>query len=181
MRTNSGIVLLKRQQNQLKEFSKTAKDKREFRAAMGVLMRGDGKSSAEVAKDLGVTKKQVFMWCKKFRKNGVDGLVVKKQTGRNATKKNEAKNIIKNIIRKDPQTFGYLKGRWVLRDISRQLKKENIDFHYTGVRRALLELGIKLKQPKLRAPGSIKKNYRKRAEIQRYKSVSSALLKKELQ
>jgi hypothetical protein len=66
----------------------------------------------------------------------------------------------------------------VLRDISRELKKEGIDLHYTGVHRILGDLGIVLKSPKLRAPGSIRKNYRKRAEIRRYKRVAGALLKK---
>ena len=146
---------------------------------MGILMRGDGKSSAEVGKKLGVTKKQVFMWCRKFNEGGINELRVKKQTGRKPKKKNEAKKFIKEMLKSDPQAFGYLKGRWVLRDISRELKKEGVDLHYTGVQRALLELGMKLKQPKLRAKGSIKKNYRKRAEIRRYKRVSSALLKKE--
>ncbi len=153
--------------------------KREYTAAIGILMRSEGKSSAEVGKKFGVTKKQVFMWCRKFNKNVTDGLKVKKQTGRKGTKKNEAKKFIKEMMKKDPQTFGYLKGRWVLRDISRELKKEGVELHYTGVRRALLDLGLTLKQPKLRAKGSIKKNYRKRAEIRRYKRISSALLKKE--
>lgn len=178
MRTNSGTVLMERQQKQLQQFARTAKGACEFRAATGILMRGDGKSSAEVAKGLGVTKKQVFMWCRKFREQGVGGLLAKKQTGRKPTKKNEAKKLIKEMLKKDPQMFGYLKGRWALRDISRELKKEGVDLHYTGVRRALLDLGIVFKQPKLRAPGSLKKNYRKRAEIRRYKRVSSALLKK---
>ncbi len=179
MRTNSGIILSKKQEQRLQDFSKHAKDKREYRAAMGILMRGEGKSAAEVGKKFGVTKKQVFVWCRKFGENGTKGLIVKKQTGRKATKKNAAKTLIKEMLKNDPQTFGYLKGRWVLRDISRELKKEGIDLHYTGVRRTLLELGMALKRPKLRAKGSIKKNYRKRAEIRRYKRVSSALLKKE--
>ena len=178
MRTNSGIILSKRQEKQLQDFSKNVKDKREYRAAMGILMRGEGRSSAEVGKKFSVTKKQVFMSCRKFNEGGTDGLRVKKQTGRKAAKKIAAKKLIKEMLKNDPQAFGYLKGRWVLRDISRELKKEGVDLHYTNVRRALLELGLTLKQPKLRAPGSIKKNYRKRAQIRRYKHISSALLKK---
>jgi len=73
-----------------------------------------------------------------------------------------------------------LKGKWVLRDISKQLKKEEINLNYTGVRRVMSELGITQKKPILRALGSIKKNYKKRAEIKRYKKIAAALLKKKL-
>ena len=157
MRTNSGILLSPTKQRQLKQFIKKVKDKREYRAAMGILMRGKGKSASEVSRELGVTKKQVFMWCRKFSEDGVDGLRVKKQTGRPAYEGVKAKKIIPQLIKRDPQLFGFLKGRWVLRDISRELEKEGVNLHYTGVRRALNDLGIVLKIPKLRAPGSIKK------------------------
>jgi len=173
-----GIALPNVQRERLARFMNEVKDKREYRAALGVLLRGDGKSAREVGRQLGVTMKQVFEWCHDFRARGTDGLRMKKQTGRPAIEGNKAKRVIPELLKKDPQAFGYLKGRWVLRDISRELKKEGIDLHYTGVHRVLRDLGIVLKSPKLRAPGSIRKNYRKRAEIRRYKRVASALLKK---
>ena len=82
------------------------------------------------------------------------------------------------LLKHDPQTFGFLKGKWVLRDISKQLKKEGIILNYTGVYRALGDLGIVQKMPKLRARGSLVKNYKKREEIRRYKKIAAALLKK---
>ena len=84
------------------------------------------------------------------------------------------------MLKQDPEAFGFLKGKWVLRDISRQLKKEGINLNYTGVRRVLTNLKIRQKKPILRAPGSIKKNYQKRAEIKCYKKIAGALLKKKL-
>lgn len=178
MGRNPGIVLSKAQREQLRRFMGDVKDKREYRAALGVLLRGDGVSAEDVGRRLGVTVKQVFVWCRNFRAKGVDGLRMKKQTGRPATQGNEAKKIIPELLRRDPQAFGYLKGRWVLRDISRELKKEGIPLHYTSVHRVLGDLGIVLKSPKLRAPGSMHKNYYKRAEIQQYKRVAGALKKR---
>lgn len=173
-----GIQLSRTQIKALKSFASKTKDKREYRAAMGILSRGENKSAESIARQLGVTIKQIFMWTKKYRAKGLQGLKMKKQTGRIPRKKNAAKKIIPDLIDKDPQLFGFLKGRWVLRDISKELKKEGIDINYTGVYRILKELGIKLKSPRLRAPGSIVKNYRKRAEIRRYKRIAPALLKK---
>ena len=174
----AGISLMWSQRRELQHFMVETKDKREYRAAMGVLSRADGKPAIEVAEHFGVTIKQVFTWTRKFRENGVNGLRVKKQTGRPSTKADLAKPKIKKLVDEDPQAFGFLKGRWVLRDIAKEMKKEGIDMNHTTVLRILRDLGIKLKSPKLRAPGSIKKNYRKRAEIRRYKKIAPALLKK---
>lgn len=175
---SSGIFLSKAKISQLEEFSKSTANKTEYRAALGVILRSKGNAAKNVGEQLGATQKQVFTWCRKFRESGINGLRVKKQTGRPAKKKNKAKPIITELIKKDPQMFGYLKGRWVLRDISMELKKEGIDLHFTGVRRVLGELGIELKQPKLRAQGSIHKNYAKRKQIADYKRIAPALLKK---
>lgn len=172
------FYLTSKQQRQLRKFMAQTKDAREYRAADGLLLRAEGKSADNVARHLGVTIKQVFVWTRKFRSTSIAGLHMKKSTGRKTTKADTAKPIISKIINEDPQAFGYLKGRWALRDISRELKKEGIGMHWTSVARMLDDLDIKLKSPRLRAPGSIKKNYRKREEIRRYKRIAPALLKK---
>lgn len=178
MGRKAGLELSMREKKVLNKFMRSVKDAREYRAALGILLRAEKKSAEDVGKKLGVTIKQVFKWCQKFKEQGVNGLKVKKQTGRPAQAKNRAKEVLPQLLRQDPQAFGFLKGKWVLRDISQQLKNEGINLNYTGVRRALSDLGIVQKMPKLRAPGSIVKNYRKREEIRRYKQIAAALLKK---
>lgn len=178
MPNHAGIKLSANQKKVLKIFMKKAKDKREYRAALGILLRAEGKTALVVAQKLGTTIKQVFMWCRKFREDGIIGLQVKKQSGRPAKDGSKAKKLIPQLLKQDPEAFGFLKGKWVLRDLSKQLKNEGINLNYTGVRRVLNDLGITQKKPILRAPGSIKKNYQKRAEIKRYKKIAGALLKK---
>lgn len=178
MGRKAGIQISLSKHKLLQRFMKVAKDAREYRAALGILLRAEKKSAGDVGKQLGVTIKQVFMWCRKFKEGGVNGLKVKKQTGRIARSKNKAKEVIPELLKQDPQAFGFLKGKWALRDISQQLKKEGINLNYTGVRRALGDLGIVQKMPKLRAQGSMVKNYKKRREIRRYKQIAAALLKK---
>lgn len=179
MSRQAGIKLPQSQRKALLTFMNSVKDKREYRAALGILLRDEGKTVEYIANKLGVTMKQVFMWWRKFQTFGVDGLRVKKQTGRPARQGKMAKETIPKLLKHDPQAFGFLKGKWVLRDISKQLKKEGIILHYSGVHRVLFDLGIKQKSPKLRAPGSLKKDYQKREEIRHYKQVAAALLKKE--
>ena len=180
MPRQAGIKLSSSQRKVLKKFMQRAKDKREYRAALGILIRAEGKSAEDTARKLGVTIKQVFMWCRKFREDGAEALQVKKQSGRPAREGKKARQIIPQLLKQDPQAFGFLKGRWVLRDISKTLKKKGISLHYSGVHRVLEDLGIVRKSPKLRALGSLKKDYRKREELRRYKQVAAALLKKEL-
>ena len=63
----AGISLMWSQRRELQHFMVETKDKREYRAAMGVLSRADGKPAIEVAGHFGVTIKQVFTWTRKFR------------------------------------------------------------------------------------------------------------------
>src|SRR3989338_11238757 len=178
MGRRAGLSLTRTQRQQLQQFMKKTKDKREYRAAGGLLMRADGKSVDDISRRLGLSMNQIFVWTRDFRAEGTNGLRMKKPTGRKTTKADAAKPKIAALIDKDPQAFGYLKGRWVLRDISQQLKKEGVDMHWTSVGRMLNDLDMVLKSPRLRAPGSIKRNYRKREEIRRYKRIAPALLKK---
>jgi len=103
---------------------------------------------------------------------------LRKPPGRPPTEGNKAKSFIPELLRKDPQLFGYLKGRWVIRDIAKELRKEGISLSFQSVGRILQEMGIGLRRPKLRAPGSLRKNYRKRREIANYKAIAPALFKK---
>lgn len=180
MGRTAGIKLSEKEIKQLENARKHTKDARSFRAMTGVLLRGEGQSAETVAKNLGVSPKQVFMWCRGYKKKGIKGLVLGKPPGRPPKEGDKAKERIPALLRDDPQLFGYLKGRWVVRDIAKQLKKEGVNLSFQSVDRILHDLGISLKRPKLRAPGSIHKNYRKRKEITNYKAVAGALLKKEL-
>lgn len=178
MGRHSGIKLSNAQEQALRQFMTKTKDKREYRAASGILLRAEKKSADDVARHLGVTIKQVFAWTRFFRAKGITGLHMKKPTGRKPTKARIAKKIIPSLLSKDPQAFGYLKGRWVLRDIAKELRKEGLKIDFSSVHRILRDTGIVLKSPKMRAQGSIHKNYRKRAQIRNYKRAASMLLKK---
>ena len=178
MGRHSGIRLSNVQEQALRQFMAKTKDKREYRAASGILLRAEKKSAENVAHHLGVTIKQVFAWTRFFRAKGIAGLHMKKPTGRKPTKAQAAKKILPSLLCKDPQAFGYLKGRWVLRDIAKELRKEGVSLDFSSVHRILRDIGIVLKSPKMRAPGSVHKNYRKRAQILNYKRAAGMLLKK---
>ncbi len=174
-----GIRLSRAEKRQLNALRKTAKDSKTYRAVLGVLLRAQGKTAEEVAFALGVTRKQVFVWCARYRKSGVSGLELKTPPGRPSVEGVKAKKRIPALLKKQPSEFGYLKRRWVLRDIAKQLNAEGIPLCYQSVHLLLQDLGFAMRRPVLRAPGSIRRNYLKRKEIANYKRVAAALLKKE--
>jgi len=175
----SGVKLSKTERRKIERFLKHTKDSKSYRAALGVLLRAQGKGADEVGMALGVTKKQVFEWCRQFRENGIEALQLKKPPGRPAVKGNAAKKRIPQLLQQEPNAFGYMKGRWVVRDIAKQLEKEGVPLCFQSVHFMLQDLGLKRRRPKLRAPGSIRKNYFKRRQIAGYKRIAGALLKKE--
>lgn len=175
-----GIRLSDGEKDELRQVLKTIKDARSFRAMTGVLLRSEGHAAVWVAKNLGVTPKQVFVWCSAYKEEGVRGLILGKPPGRPPREGNKAKKRIPELLKEDPHVFGFLKGRWVVRDIAKELRREGINLTFQSVDRILHELDISLKRPKLIAPGSMQKNYRKRREIANYKAVAGALQKKGL-
>lgn len=90
--------------------------------------------------------------------------------------------MIKDIVlNKSPQTFGYLKNTWSIRLLATHLSSLlgiNISLKQTW--RIVHDLGIVYKQPKLELEKEKGDDYeQKRKKIDRYKKVSSALLKKD--
>ncbi len=172
-----GIELTSSQKRELRKFMQSTKDVREYRASQGILLRAQGKTAEEVSQQFNVKRDRIFVWCRNYKKKGIIGLKMGKPTGRIPKKSTKAKKLIPELLTKEPQAFGFLKGRWVVRDIAKALKEEDINISFKQVHRVLNDLDLTLKQPQLRAPGSIKKNYRKRKQIRNYRRIAPALKK----
>ena len=109
---------------------------------------------------------------------GTDGLGRKKASGRPAYKRPAARKLIPELLKKDPQAYGYLKGRWVIRDISRALKEEGVEISTTQVHGLLGELGLSYKRPKLDVKSDDPSYARKAMEVRHYKQIAPALEKR---
>lgn len=162
----------------LSRFVKRTKDKMEYARASAILMRSKGMSVEQVAGSLQVCMGAVFKWERLYRKGGPDGLVSRKPTGRPPTRGRKAKEMIPDLMKKDPQAFGFLKGRWVVRDVSRALKEEGVEISPTQVHGILRELGLSYKRPKLTVKSDDPSYARKAREIASYKQVAPALEKR---
>jgi hypothetical protein len=74
--------------------------------------------------------------------------------------------------------FGFLKGRWVVRDIARALAAEGIEVSRSYVYDLLKGLGFTYKRPKLTVKSNDPNYYRKAKEVRNYKRIAPALEKK---
>ena len=82
-------------------------------------------------------------------------------------------------MKQDPKLFGFLKGRWVVRDIAKEIEKETgIKISKSHVERILDELGLSYKRPKLHVKSDDPNYYRKKREVRNYKRIAPALEKR---
>ena len=132
----------------------------------------------QVASSLQVCMGAVFKWERLYRKKGIDALRSRKPPGRPARKRPAARKLIPGLLRSDPQAFGFLKGRWVVRDISKALKGEGVDISPTQVHGILRDLDLSYKRPKFDVKSDDPSFARKEREIRRYKQVAPALEKR---
>jgi len=174
----SRFNLMGKQVIELQNFLKNTKNKLEHTRALAILNRHNGMTAEQAANNLHVTAVAVFKWCRRYRKHGIDGIRRRKPSGRPPVIKNKVKKIIPKLLKQDPQAFGFLKGRWVVRDIAKALDEEGVRISFNYVQNILKELGLAYKRPKLTVKSDDPNYARKEREVKNYKQASAMLLKK---
>lgn len=170
--------LTRQDRRHLDKLVRETRDKQEYARGTAILMRWRGKKAKEVARELHVCMGVVFKWEHVYRKKGIEGLRTRKPTGRPPITGRKAREAIPELMKKGPQSFGFLKGRWVVRDISRVLKQEGVEISPTQVHWILNDLGLSYKRPKLTVESDDPSFARKAREIRRYKQMAPALEKR---
>lgn len=178
LRSMTKFKLTRKERRALERLRRDAKDKLEYIRATCLLMRWRGEEAKDVAKQLSVSMGAVFKWEHNFRERGVEALRTKKPPGRPSVKEEQAKKLVPELMKKDPKLFGFLKGRWVVRDLARALEGEGLDISPTHVHRMLGELGLSYKRPKLDVRSNDSNYARKERQVNNYKRVAPALAKR---
>ena len=161
---------------------KSTRDKEEYRRASAIKQKTEGIPYRTIAKNLGVNYRNVYDWINNYRKYGLDGIRNKRKNGgrKSVISTDKNKEIVKDIIlNKSPKTFGYLKNTWSIRLLATYLTsllEMNVSPMQTW--RIIQDLGVVYKQPKLELEKGDDYEEKKK-KIDRYKKISSALLKKD--
>lgn len=177
------LELSRVQKKELLLFMKSTPCKEEYRRAYAVKQKMEGLPYRTIAKDIGINYRNVYDWINNYRKYDLDGIRNRRKNGgrRSVISTEKNKEMIKDIVlNKSPRTFGYLKNTWSIRLLAIHLSSIlgiNVSRMQTW-RIIHHDLGIVYKQPKLELQKG--DDYeQKKEEIEGYRKVSHALLKKD--
>jgi transposase len=177
------LELSRVQKKELLLLMKSTRDKEEYRRAYAFKQKMEGVPYRTIAKDMGVNYRTVYDWIDNYRKDGLNGIRNKRKNGgRPMISIPKNKEMIKDIVmNKSPRTFGYLKNTWSIRLLAIYLSSLlGINVSRSQMWRIIHDLGIVYKQPKLDLEKEKEENYEeKKGKIDRYRKISSALLKKD--
>ncbi len=138
-----GLKLTWRQRQRLAEQLQRAQDARLYRRTLAVLEIGRGRSIAQVAQTLGVTRQSVYNWVAGYAQ-AYDPRALRDQPhpGRPGFWNEDHQALLRCLMERAPEEFGYFAGSWTVPLLQEQWE------HATGVypsedtvRRGLLELG----------------------------------------
>ena len=132
-----------KERRQLSTLLRQTDDVRQYRRTLAVLESGGGKTVAEIAGMLRVSRQSVYNWIENFqRTRDAQGLVDVPRSGRPVFWSEEAEALLQNLLQGSPQHLGYFATQWTVPLLQEQLR-HGVGEHYSGrtVRRGLHRLG----------------------------------------
>lgn len=103
------------ERRQLMTFLRQTNDVRQYRRTLAVLESGCGKTAAEIAQMLRVSRQSVYNWIEDFRRTrDVQGLVDAPRFGRPPCWSEEAEALLQNLLQSSPQHLGYFVTQWTV-------------------------------------------------------------------
>ena len=125
---------------------------REQKRRIGYELLKQGRSRAEVAKQLGVTWMTADRWRKWQQSRGKDSWHDRSRSGRPQKLASNQRTILKRILKKGALSYGYPTELWTLKRVAEVIEKEfQVRYNVTHVWRVLRSLGFTAQVPLLRA------------------------------
>lgn len=120
-----------------------------FRNATIILMSSVGRSKASIAQELGCSPATVDNVRRRYREQGLAGLVPRKSSGRRSRATPEYRFALRRVVQTPPQTFGYGFSVWSVARLNEHLKRQTkISFSDDRLRAILREEGFSFQRPK---------------------------------
>ena len=111
MRVPSKLKLTTGQVNSLTLFMEKTGDKKEYRRAIAVIQKADGKTYDYISREQKVHIRTAKKWIGDYIKNGIKGLKIRKNyDGRKPRITHEDREVILSALFNDPHLFGYLRN-----------------------------------------------------------------------
>lgn len=133
----------------LDELRFSTSDKATFRNATIILMSAVGRSKPSIAHDLGCSVGTVDIMRKRYREQGLAGLVPGKPPGRTSRATPEYREALRQTVMTPPQSLGYGFSVWSLARLNAHLnKKTGISFSDDQLGRILHAEAFSIQRPK---------------------------------
>ena len=152
MRVSFRLKLTTGQVNSLRLFMEKTSDKKEYRRAVAVLQKADGKTYDYIAREQRVHIRTAKKWIGDYIRNGIEGLKIRKNhDGRRPRITDEDREVILSAWIKFILIYlVILENTWSLRSLSRCLTDElDILISFKHLQRITTDMGIRCKRPKL--------------------------------
>ena len=112
----------------------------------------EGRTQAEVARELKVTRTTALRWARALKKSGVGGLRGAGRAGRKPRLSSEQLQRVDEALRRGPTSWGYDSELWTLPRVAIVIRKvTRTEYHPGHVWRVLRRLGWSLQRPTTRA------------------------------
>lgn len=120
-----------------------------FRNATVILMSGVGRSKVSIATELGCCPATVDNVRRRYREQGLAGLVPHQSTGRRSRATPAYRAALRQAVQTQPQTLGYGFSVWSVGRLNAHLQKQTgIGFGEDRLREILHEEGFSFQRPK---------------------------------
>jgi transposase len=137
------------QMRRLRSTQASARSRRIWSRATGLVMLSQGKRCQEVAKALGICTDTITDWKRRWTREGLKSLEDKPRSGRPPSVTPKYLRLLKEAVERGPQAYGYLFSVWSSGRLAAHLeRKTRISLRGRRVRVYLGKLGFVYRRPK---------------------------------
>ena len=140
------VELSQEEQEKLLWTIKHSRDAKEVKRAQALVWLSQGESVISVACRQHVSRQTIYNWIKHFKTSG--NLADLPRSGRPPRERDAAKQVILEVVNKDPRDFGYLLPVWTTRLLKAHMSRQGIEVSTRTIRRAFRDLGYRYKRPR---------------------------------
>jgi transposase len=146
----SRLKITKEQRHHLRRQLQQAQDLRLYRRTLAVLEFDEGRSAADIAHMLGVTRQSVYNWLLTYRRSGsAAALADEVREGRPPRWEDDEDRLLRALLACSPQELGYLEVSWTVPLLQAVLQRRSGRcFADSTIRRALRRLDYVWKRPR---------------------------------
>lgn len=138
------------ERGRLEEAARGTRDKRAWLRMRALLFWDEGRSAAEVARTLGISRDNLYRWRERYlERREPEDLLDRPKSGRRPSLGEAERKELDALLQSEPAELGYRSHGWTVPLLLTHLRtRMNIEVSETTLRRTLRSLGYRWKRPR---------------------------------